>query len=113
MAGVSAFALHFKNKNNSSSGNGNNKDVDVKNVLADIIQFRGCRDDQTSADATIGGEATGAMSWSFIEAFSQNGGNQTYVQLLGNIRKQLNGKYSQVPQMSTGHRMDLNTSFKM
>jgi metacaspase-1 len=116
MTGVQAIALHFKNRknnNNSNGGGSDDKDVTVKNVVADIIQFSGCRDNQTSADATIGGEATGAMSWSFIEAFSQNGPNQTYVQLLGNIRKQLNGKYSQVPQMSTGHRMNLDTSFKM
>lgn len=111
MTGVQAVALHFKNKNSNSSNNG--KDITVKNILADVIQFSGCRDDQTSADATIGGQATGAMSWSFIEAFSKYGPNQTYVQLLGNIRKQINGKYSQVPQMSTGHRMNLNTTFKM
>lgn len=32
----------------------------------DVWMFSGCRDDQTSADATISGAATGAMSWAFI-----------------------------------------------
>jgi len=64
-----------------------------------------------SSTANIGGEASGAMSWSFREAFAKNGFDQTYTQLLGNIRTLLNGKYTQVPQMSTGHRMmDLKTT---
>lgn len=53
------------------------------------------------------------MSWSFREAFDQNGYDQTYTELLGNIRTLLNGKYTQVPQMSSGHRMDMNTKFIM
>lgn len=66
-----------------------------------------------SFKAKIGGQATGAMSWSFREAYKQGGPNQTYVELLGNIRKLLYGKYTQVPQMSTGHRMDMKTTFTM
>jgi hypothetical protein len=82
--------------------------------VADVIQFSGCRDEQTSADANIGGQSTGAMSWSFRQAFEKKGFDQTYVQLLGNIRTLLHGKYyTQIPQMSTGHRMDMNASFKM
>jgi hypothetical protein len=114
MAGVQAVALHFANQKNNSNGNNNGGGgITVKTTLADVIQFSGCRDDQTSADASIGGEATGAMSWSLITAFEKNGLNQTYVQLLSNVRNQLQGKYSQVPQMSTGHRMNLNSTFKM
>lgn len=32
-----------------------------------VTMFSGCRDDQTSADAHIEGEATGAMTWAFLE----------------------------------------------
>lgn len=38
----------------------------------DVWMFSGCRDDQTSADATISGAATGAMSWAFIGAMKAN-----------------------------------------
>lgn len=38
----------------------------------DVWMFSGCRDDQTSADATISGSATGAMSWAFIGTMREN-----------------------------------------
>lgn len=38
----------------------------------DVWMFSGCRDDQTSADATISGAATGAMSWAFIGTMREN-----------------------------------------
>jgi hypothetical protein len=55
-----------------------------------------------SADASIGGEATGAMSWAFISALRKNP-NQSYVQLLNSIRTELEGKYDQKPQLSCSH----------
>lgn len=88
-------------------GGSNGKPVVVRKSLADVIQFSGCKDEQTSADAHIEGEHTGAMSWAFIEAFEQHGHEQTYTQLLGNIRTLLSAKYTQVPQMSTGHKMHM------
>lgn len=118
-AGISAITLHFKKPGGGRAGGGggggdaSSQQIKLRSSVADVIQFSGCRDDQTSADASIEGSATGAMSWSFMEAFEQHGMDQSYVQLLGNIRTLLSGKYSQVPQMSTGHKMDMNTSFKM
>lgn len=116
MGGAKALALYVQNPNGSNNGNNNanqEKLIQIRSAVADVIQFSGCRDEQTSADANIGGQATGAMSWSLIEAFERHGMNQTYTQLLGNIRKILHGKYTQVPQMSTGHKMDMKTTFKM
>lgn len=55
-----------------------------------------------SADASIGGEATGAMSWAFITSLRKNP-NQSYVQLLNSIRDELEGKYQQKPQLSCSH----------
>jgi hypothetical protein len=64
--------------------------------------WSGSKDTQTSADASIGGEATGAMSWAFITALRKNP-NQSYVQLLNSIREELEGKYQQKPQLSCSH----------
>jgi len=88
--------------------------VKIKTSLADVIQFSGCRDEQTSADATLEGKACGAMSWGLIKAFNEKGLNQTYVELLANVRANLEAsKFQQVPQMSAGHRMNLNVKFIM
>mmetsp|Transcript_3968 Transcript_3968/g.5697 ORF Transcript_3968/g.5697 Transcript_3968/m.5697 type:complete len:245 (-) Transcript_3968:51-785(-) len=87
------------------------KVVQIKKSLAEVIQFSGCRDEQTSADAKINGQHTGACSYAFINAFKQHGKNQTYTELLAHVREILKSKYSQVPQMSTGVKMDMNATF--
>jgi len=78
------------------------KNIRTKTSPADVIMWSGSKDTQTSADASIGGEATGAMSWAFISALKKNP-NQSYVQLLNSIRDELQGKYSQKPQLSCSH----------
>jgi hypothetical protein len=62
-------------------------------------------------DAHIAGEATGAMSWAFITALKKNP-QQSYVQLLNNIRDELESKYTQKPQLSCSHPLgNYNHSF--
>jgi hypothetical protein len=75
--------------------------------LAHVIQFSGCQDKQTSADATIGGKPTGAMSWAFIQVMYSNR-QITLTQLLSELRNTLYGKYKQVPQMSTSHQWNVS-----
>jgi len=68
------------------------------------ISWSGCKDSQTSADATEAGKATGAMSFAFIQALGQylashtvipfltgvfgiaQNPQQSYIQLLNSIR---------------------------
>jgi hypothetical protein len=86
------------------------------------ISWSGCKDSQTSADATEAGKATGAMSYAFITALSElysgslslfiahlgfvgENRQQSYQQLLNNIRDILRSKYSQKPQLSSSHPM--------
>ncbi|ORY05241.1 metacaspase [Basidiobolus meristosporus CBS 931.73] len=88
------------------------KTEETRKSNADVIQFAGCRDDQTSADATINNQATGAMSYALVTALGQNR-SLTYTQLLQNLRDILKSKYSQIPQMSTGRPMDMKTMFAM
>ena len=63
-----------------------------------------------SADTTEGGEATGAMSHAFIAALSKNP-HQSYQQLLQSIRRELEGKYSQKPQLSCSHPLGKDDQF--
>lgn len=44
-----------------------------------VTMFSGCRDDQTSADASIAGENCGAMTWAFLETMKSEP-NPTYIQ---------------------------------
>ncbi|GAB1309846.1 Ca(2+)-dependent cysteine protease [Madurella fahalii] len=84
----------------------------TKTSPADVIMWSGSKDDQTSADATIASQATGAMSWAFISALKQNP-QQSYVQLLNSIRDVLQTKYTQKPQLSCSHPLDTDLLFVM
>ena len=74
---------------------------------ADIIMISGSKDNQTSADAVENGQATGAMSHAFVKVLS-NQPQQTYLSLLQNMRAELSGKYSQKPQLSSSHPINVN-----
>ncbi|KAF2815070.1 uncharacterized protein BDZ99DRAFT_408724 [Mytilinidion resinicola] len=88
------------------------KNLRTKTSPADVIMWSGSKDSQTSADASIGGEATGAMSWAFINALKKNP-NQSYVQLLNSIRDELQGKYDQKPQLSCSHPLNTDLLYVM
>lgn len=77
---------------------------------ADVISFSGCKDNQTSADANQGGTSAGAMSYSFLTVMGQDP-NQTYISLLNNVRSVMMGKFSQKPQLSCSHPLDMNLRF--
>ncbi|CCC06063.1 hypothetical protein SMACR_00281 [Sordaria macrospora] len=84
----------------------------TKTSPADVIMWSGSKDDQTSADATIASQATGAMSWAFISAIKANP-KQSYVQLLNSVRDVLETKYTQKPQLSSSHPIDVDMLFVM
>ncbi|OCL02404.1 peptidase C14 [Glonium stellatum] len=72
-----------------------------------VTMFSGCRDDQTSADATIGRANVGAMSWAFLEIMKMEP-NPTYMQTLQMTRRLLDqSHYAQIPQLSCGVDIDL------
>ncbi|KAL1949393.1 hypothetical protein VTO73DRAFT_8274 [Trametes versicolor] len=97
------------------SATGNNQRADkitkaTRTSPADVISWSGCKDSQTSADTVEAGQSTGAMSYAFISCLRQNK-QQSYQQLLQNIRAILKAKYSQKPQLSSSHPMDVNLLF--
>lgn len=79
---------------------------------ADVIMMSGCKDSQTSADAVEAGKATGAMSYAFIKVLSEYSG-LSYLQLLNATRDVLAAKYSQKPQLSSSHPIDLDLVFTL
>ncbi|KAI9823295.1 MAG: Ca(2+)-dependent cysteine protease [Thelocarpon impressellum] len=84
----------------------------TKTSPADVIMWSGSKDDQTSRDAQIAGQATGAMSWAFITALKKNP-QQSYVQLLNSIRDELAREYKQKPQLSCSHPLDVDLLYVM
>ncbi|PUU74059.1 hypothetical protein B9Z19DRAFT_1093803 [Tuber borchii] len=52
------------------------------------------------------------MSYAFIRALSKNS-QQSYQQLLTSIREELQGKYSQKPQLSCSHPLDTRLLYVM
>ncbi|CCC68261.1 hypothetical protein NCAS_0B01770 [Naumovozyma castellii] len=93
---------------------GNNTDREkikqIKFSPADIIMLSGSKDNQTSADAVEQGQNTGAMSYTFIKVLGSQP-QQTYLSLLQNMRQELAAKYSQKPQLSASHPIDVNLQF--
>lgn len=86
--------------------------VEANTTDADIIMFSGCKDMQTSADANIAGEATGAMSYALIRTLKRHLREKiTYTDLLREMRETLEGKYTQVPMLSAGRRLKLDQPF--
>ncbi|KAB2580972.1 Metacaspase-1A [Lasiodiplodia hormozganensis] len=111
LGGMASTAMGFLKK--ATSGDDTYKrNLRTKTSPADVIMWSGSKDTQTSSDATIGGQATGAMSWAFITSLKKNP-QQSYVQLLNSIRDELEGKYSQKPQLSCSHPLDTNLLFVM
>lgn len=52
------------------------------------------------------------MSWAFITSLKKNP-QQSYVQLLNSIREELEGRYSQKPQLSCSHPLNVNLLYVM
>jgi len=63
----------------------------------------------TRADTFQGGAARGALSWAFIESLKK-APHQSYLQLLNSIRRELEGKYTQKPQLSCSHPLGMSFS---
>lgn len=99
-------------KNNVSGHSSRDQVIQMKFSPADVVMLSGSKDDQTSADAVEAGRPTGAMSYSFVKVLSMQP-QQSYLSLLNNMRAELSHKYSQKPQLSSSHPLDVNLQFIM
>ena len=67
--------------NTDASGLGEERfQEDWVNEGKSAFMFSGCRDDQTSADANIGGSNVGAMSWALLQTLHSRPG-QSYLEV--------------------------------
>ena len=78
-------------------------------TIGNVIMISGCRDNQTSADAYINSKYQGAMTWAFLDTVNKNP-NLTWKELITTMRSSLKTtKYEQIPQLSSGKKLDLTT----
>lgn len=110
LGGIASTAVNFFKK--ATTGEDTyQRNLRTKTSPADVVMWSGSKDSQTSADASISGQATGAMSWAFINALRKNP-RQSYVQLLNSIRDELQaGGYDQKPQLSCSHPLGMRNSW--
>ena len=87
------------------------KTVATRTTQAYVVMFAACKDAQTAADTRIQGlGATGAMSYALIKALGMHP-QLSYSQLLSAVRGILQSEYSQVPEFSSGHPLNMNDIF--
>ncbi|CEJ55153.1 hypothetical protein PMG11_01428 [Penicillium brasilianum] len=110
LIGRGTSLLHKFTHSEASDENGladENFMEDWRNEGKDVWMSSGCANDQTSADTSMQGLATGAMSWAFINTMRSNP-RQSYIEVLQTTRGLLQSKYSQIPQLAVGGKYDLN-----
>jgi hypothetical protein len=73
--------------------------TDAAAVPGCVVQFSGCRDDQTAADTFEQGRAGGALTFALSDVLSQNG-DVNVEQLLVAMRASMQPHFAQVPQLS-------------
>ena len=79
-----------------------------------VIMISGCKDSQTSADAYVNlngkNTSSGAMTYSFLKSIQQLGTNISLKVLIESMRTILKKDgYDQIPQLSSGKEIDINT----
>jgi len=78
-------------------------------TIGNVIMISGCNDEQTSADAFLEKKYQGAMTWSFISAISESK-SLSWKDLLKKMRDRLlESDFKQLPQLSSGCFIDINS----
>ena len=111
IGGVASSVMGFA-KRAYKGDDAHEKTKATRTSAADVVMWSGSKDSQTSADATINSQATGAMSHAFIAALTKDP-EQSYLEMLNSIRDILEREYSQKPQLSCSHPLDVNLRFVM
>jgi hypothetical protein len=81
----------------------------ISETKSNVFLISGCFDAQTSADAYIDNKFQGALTWALLKTINENT-NLTWKDLLINMRTLLNPRYNQIPQLSSGKLIDINSS---
>ncbi|KAI9342334.1 peptidase C14, caspase domain-containing protein [Obelidium mucronatum] len=75
-----------------------------------VFCLSGCKDEQTSADASFNGKANGALTYAILKSLNENR-QLSFEELLLQLRGFMQGEYSQIPQLSCGIAVDPKSPF--
>lgn len=83
-----------------------------KESKGNVYLISGCKDEQTSADAFINNKFQGAMTWAFLKTVNENK-DISWKDLLLKMRELLKEGFTQIPQLSAGKNIDINSKIFM
>lgn len=90
------------------------EDKKEKQVLADVVAWSGCMDNQTSADAYINGKFAGALTATFLELMRDKKQAHTFANLYEALLNRLRlRKYTQRPILSCSKPVRLTDVFDL
>jgi len=96
---------YFDSENHDNASENTN----VSETVGNIIMISGCMDNQTSEEVYFNEKNQGAMTWAFLDTINKTP-NLTWKDLITTMRSSLKlSKYQQIPQLSSGKKLDLNT----
>ena len=80
-------------------------------TIGNVIMISGCMDNQTSADTYVESKYQGALTWAFLDTINKNP-KLSWKDLITTMRTTLKtSNYEQIPQLSSGKKLDLTTKF--
>ena len=93
-----------------SGGDYSKVDTNTKSreTKGNVYLISGCRDDQSGADAYIDRKFQGAMSWAFLRAMKEKK-DISWKELLLRMRELLKPYFTQIPQLSSGREIDIDS----
>ena len=77
-----------------------------------VYLISGCRDNQVSEINYVDGKYQSLLTWAFLKVINDNT-NLTWKELLIKIRGELNPQFTQIPQLSAGKSIDVNSKIFM
>ena len=85
------------------------ENINETETIGNVIMISGCNDLQTSSDSYINNKNQGAMTWAFLEAFKSEK-NITWRNLLIKMRDLLKkSNFTQLPQLTTGSFLNIDS----
>lgn len=110
-----AVDLRYLWETNANNSLSYKEDTHYEKTAGDVLFLSGAADTQTAADTVdVNGRPCGALTWALIDTWKAYGPAIKTKYLLWDVRKFLKDRgYSQVPQLSTGKYIDLQTVFNL